>query len=325
MDDAWVKVDIFTTSEGVEYLSGVLFEMGHHSISVVDAADLEKLMDGKYGAWDYIDPELMKLREAETTITLYITTDEIESEKLIELQKMLAKIKISDTDGMYGRMECRVTYIKDENWDETWKDNYNPVLVGEKLLICPSWVACDPFGRILIKIDPGMAFGTGLDETTRLCLEALEETIKPGDTFFDIGCGSGILSIAAILLGASSAFGVDLDEIAIKTAKENAVHNGVSNKSEFMCANVTRGQAPVMTGACPLVTYDIVCANIAADIIIELVPFFQKTMNPDSTLIISGIIKDRKQDVANALSDKNFSVMEYNEKNEWTCIIATIL
>ena len=317
MNNVWKKVDIFTTSEGIEALSDALTGLGHHSLSVVDSADLEKLMEGKYGAWDYIDPELMKLREAKTTVTLYISSDEHEQEKLSALHQMLIQLKTADTKSIFGSLECDITNVIDENWADTWKDDYNPVLVGEKFVISPSWVNCDPCGRILLKIDPGMAFGTGLDETTQLCLEALEETVKTGDTVLDFGCGSGILSIAAILLGADSALGVDIDEVAVKTAKENAELNGVSEKSEFIVAG-ERFSFYIKN------KYDIVCANIAADIIIDLIPIFSTFMKQDGILILSGIIKDREHDVINVIKNKNFSLIEIKEKNDWICIVARI-
>jgi len=327
MNNVWKKVDIFTTSEGIEALSDALTGLGHHSLSVVDSADLEKLMEGKYGAWDYIDPELMKLREAKTTVTLYISSDEHEQEKLSALHQMLIQLKTADTKSIFGSLECDITNVIDENWADTWKDDYNPVLVGEKFVISPSWVNCDPCGRILLKIDPGMAFGTGLDETTQLCLEALEETVKTGDTVLDFGCGSGILSIAAILLGADSALGVDIDEVAVKTAKENAELNGVSNKTEFICKNLQDKGTVLLScshGGTRQKNRPLVLANIAADIIIELIPLFPEVLTPKGTLILSGIIKDRKQDVVDALKDKNFSIQEYKEKHDWICIIAII-
>ena len=314
MENAWTKIDIFTTSEGLDVLSEALFELGHHSLSVVDSTDLEKLMEGKYGAWDYIDPELMKLRETETSVTFYISCDEHEQNKLALLREMLVRLKDSDTKNIYGRLECCITNVKDENWVDSWKYDYDPIIVGEKLMICPTWMDCDSSGRILIRIDPGMAFGTGQDETTRLCLEALERIVKPGDTIFDIGCGSGILSIAALLLGAGSALGIDTDEIAVKTAKENAVLNGVSDNIKFAIG----GPSP----CCITETYDIVCANIAADAIIEMIPVFPKFLNPGGVLILSGIIKNREQDVVDTLYNNGFSVLECKERNDWVCIVS---
>ena len=313
MEKAWIKVDIFTTSEGVEPLTYALSGIGHHSISVVDAADLEKLMDGKYGAWDYIDPELMKLREVETTVTLFVQGDEQSQKSLNDIHEMLVKLKESDINCTYGRLECSYEHVNEKNWEEAWKDGYNPIFIGEKLVICPSWMDNDSKGRKKLIIDPGMAFGTGVDETTRLCLEALERMNIKGCSVLDIGCGSGILAIGALLLGASSALGIDIDKTAVNIAKENSVLNTVSDRSMFIHGN------PV---ALISETYDIVCANISADTILSLLPEFPRFLKNNGTLILSGIIENREQDVIDALLDIGLSIVECNKENGWSCIVA---
>jgi len=172
---------------------------------------------------------------------------------------------------------------------------------------------CDPGERKKIRIDPGMAFGTGLDETTRLCLEAIERTVREGHKVLDIGCGSGILSIGALLLGAEFALGIDVDETAVKTAKENAKLNNVSNQSEFICED----PVDIITEK-----YDLVCANISADAIIKLMPELVKALNYAGTLILSGIISNRTQDVESAMLHFGLSIIECTEENDWACIIS---
>ena len=313
MDELWIKVDIFTTSEGLEPLGAALNDLGHSSFSVVDAADLDNLMKGKYGAWDYIDKELMNLGEAKTTITLYMPDDAQGQDDLALIHVTLSQLKASDSTGAFGRLECNVSSIKDENWADAWKDGYSPIIIGEKLIVCPTWGDCDVGERKVLRIDPGMAFGTGIDETTRLCLEALECLVEGGNTVLDIGCGSGILAIGALLLGAASAQGIDIDEVAVKTAKENSVLNGVSGKSEFVCGNPVELRKD---------SYDIVCANISADVILLLMPEFPRFLKNGGRLILSGIIKEREQDVVDALLTMGFSVLIRKEESGWVCIVA---
>ena len=315
MDSSWKKVDIFTTSEGIEDVSSALYDLGHHSISVVDAADLKNLMDGKYGAWDYIDPDLMKLREVETTITLYIPNDEQGQDRLNEIQETLVLLKAKDANGTFGRLECALSNVKNENWADAWKDDYDPIDIGDNLIICSSWADFDPKERKALIIDPGMAFGTGLDETTRLCLEVLDHTDVNGFTVLDIGCGSGILAIGALLLGAESAFGIDIDETAVKTAKENAEQNGVAEKSVFICGDPVELVSE---------TYDIVCANISADVILSLMSELPRFLKNDGVIILSGIIENREQDIIDALLDIGFSIVERNEEKGWSCVVAKV-
>jgi ribosomal protein L11 methyltransferase len=313
MDKTWIRVDIFTTPEGVEHLSYALSELGHNSLSVVDSSDLEKLMEGKYGAWDYIDPELMKLREVETTVTCYVQNQQQGKESIECVRNMLTQLKKSDSMGKFGKLECSTSLVKDENWVDSWKEGYTPIIIGEKLVVCPSWLDYEPDERNVLIISPGMAFGTGIDETTRLCLEVLESTSMEGCSILDIGCGSGILAIGALLLGAKSALGIDIDEIAVKTAKENAEINGVSEKARFVCGN----PITIVTES-----YDIICANIAAAVILKLMPEFPKYLNSGGMLILSGIVEGRKQDIVDVLRNVGLSVAECKEENGWICLVA---
>jgi len=312
-DTNWIKSDICTTPEGIEPLCSGLSDLGYDSVSITDSSDLEKLMEGKYGAWDYIDPGLMKLNEAETFVTVYIPDDLDKQTNILKIQNMLDRLKISDKKNKFGRLDLNISKIIDENWDDSWKKDYTPILIGEKLIICPTWTVCDPGTRKVINIDPGQAFGTGLDETTRLCLEALECMDLTGCSVLDIGCGSGILSIAAIILGAKSALGFDIIETAVKTATENAELNHTSGKTSFIHAS---------PDDIPIKQYDVICANISADTIISLLPTILKFMTSETVIILSGIIKNRKQDIANALLDSGLYLIECKEETDWVCISA---
>jgi ribosomal protein L11 methyltransferase len=263
----------------------------------------------------------MKLREAETTVTFYVQLQEEGKESIECVDEMLVQLKKSDAMGKYGRLECDTSYVNDENWTDSWKEGYTPIVIGEKLVVCPSWLdwkgrqgdRTDEPSPCLLVIDPGMAFGTGLDVTTRLCLEVLESIDVEGCSVLDIGCGSGILAIGALLLGARSALGIDIDEIAVKTAKENAEINSVSNRARFICGNPVNVVKE---------SYDIVCTNISADVILLLTPEFPKFINSGGMLILSGITEARKQDIIDALHDVGMSVSECKEENSWLCVVA---
>ena len=314
MSENWKQVDIYTTSEGLDIVCSELSDIGHPSAVISDAADFERFLEGEYGAWDYYDKSLLKLRGRETTVTVYIADDSNDSNEPETIKEMLLRLKESDISGVLGRLEYMITDIYNKNRVDEWKDHFKPFDVGERFIICPPWEECDPGERLVLIINPGMAFGTGLDETTRLCLEALENTVIEGCCVLDAGCGSGILSIGAVLLGAASATGIDIDQAAVKSAVENASLNSVYDRTEFVCGNLTDN----ITSA-----YDIVCANISADTIINLMPVLQKTIKPGGILILSGIIEDREQDILDLLPEYNLILRERREENGWLCIIVS--
>jgi len=314
MNENWKQVDIYTTSEGLEIVCSELSDIGHPSAVISDAADFERFLKGEYSAWDYYDKSLLNLRGAETTITLYIANDETGDRNLKIIKETLKRLKKFDTAEILGRLEYTVTDVYNENREEKWKDHFKPFSVGERFVIYPPWEECDPGDRLALIINPGQAFGTGLDETTRLCLEALEHNVTEGCSVLDIGCGSGILSIGAMLLGAGSATGIDIDQVAVKSAVENASLNLISDRLEFICCNITNDITAV---------YDIVCANISADTIINLMPVLQKTIKPGGTLILSGIIEDREQDILSILPEYNLILLERRNENGWLCIIVS--
>jgi len=310
-----IKADIFTTTEGLEMICSMLSDIGHSSVVIKDAADFENFLEGKYGDWDYIDCELMKLRDVETTITLYLPDDVEGQEKLSEIHEMLVRIKASDSADKLGRLECSTEKVPDENWENEWKRYFEPIQIGERIIVCPPWENPEPNGRKIIRIDPGMAFGTGIDETTRLCLEVLESVVESGKTVFDVGCGSGILSIGALLLGAESALGIDISQDAINSANKNAELNGVENRIEFIHGSPFDH---IMN------KHDIVCANISADVIITLAQNFLDYLKPGGVLILSGIIEERDQEVINTMLSLGFTFKSRKVENGWTCITTTL-
>ena len=202
--------------------------------------------------------------------------------------------------------------VKEDDWLNNWRKYFEPMPVGEKLLINPSWYTdTDPKSRLMLNIDPGLAFGTGKHETTRLCMEALEKYVKGGERVLDVGCGSGILGIAAILLGAESAFGVDIDTTAVKTANENAVINRVDRQFYAIAGDLV----DKVEGK-----YEIIVANIVADAIIALSASVKAFMKPDSVYIVSGIIDTRAQDIKNAVKD-SLEIVEEITMGGWYCFV----
>ncbi|MGN0676588.1 MAG: 50S ribosomal protein L11 methyltransferase, partial [Ruminococcus sp.] len=227
--------------------------------------------------------------------------------------------KSNDSENIYGRLAVECSGIREEDWANNWKQYFKPFTVGKKLMIKPSWESCEnPENRIILEIDPASSFGTGQHHTTRLCLELLEKSLVKGDKILDIGCGSGILSIGAMLLGAESAVAVDIEENAVNTAVENAGKNHINpEKYRAYCGNIISDSALAekING-----TYDIITANIVADVLIAMKDFFARYLRKNGTLIISGIIEERMHEVTDAVESAGFTAEEYNIKEGWSAV-----
>ena len=253
---------------------------------------------------DLIDEELLKQDRSKAKIHIYIDPEDNIGEAVSFLRERLT------ASGIEHSIDS--SSVKEDDWLNNWRRFFKPMPVGEKLLINPSWFTdTDPQGRAVLNIDPGLAFGTGKHETTRLCMEALERHIKGGEKVLDVGCGSGILGIAAVMLGAQSAFGVDIDEVAVRTANENAEVNHVDDKVSAIAGDLV----DKVDGK-----YDIVVANIVADAIIALSASVSNFMTDEAVYIISGIIDTRADDVKNAICD-TFDIVEENTHRGWYCFV----
>lgn len=230
----------------------------------------------------------------------------------MQVRQILARLKAQDPDGKYGRLELEMKDVDEEDWSNAWKKYYHPVQVGEHLVVCPSWEAYDRQpDDVVLTLNPGMAFGTGTHDTTRLCMELLEKYITPQDTVLDVGCGSGILAITAALLGANKIIGCDIDEVAVKVAGENAALNGVQDRIAFHQGDLTSQ----VEGS-----FQIICANIVADVIIRLSKDAGRYLAKDGIFITSGIIDTREQDVLNALEQNGFQVIERRTSGGWVAL-----
>lgn len=309
----WTEVKIYTTTAGIDPLTGSMLDLGLQGFMIEDAQDFDEFLHDTTPHWDYVDQAVMeKMKDCETCVTIYVADNPQGMEELMQVRQILARLKAQDPDGKYGRLELEMKDVDEEDWSNAWKKYYHPVQVGEHLVVCPSWEAYDRKpDEVVLTLNPGMAFGTGTHDTTRLCMELLEKYITPQDTVLDVGCGSGILAITAALLGANKIIGCDIDEVAVKVAGENAALNGVQNRIAFHQGDLTSQ----VEGS-----FQIICANIVADVIIRLSEDAGRYLAKDGIFITSGIIDTREQDVLNALEQNGFQVIERRTSGGWVAL-----
>ena len=309
----WTEVKIYTTTAGIDPLTGSMLDLGLQGFMIEDAQDFDEFLHDTTPHWDYVDQAVMeKMKDCETCVTIYVADNPQWMEELMQVRQILARLKAQDQDGKYGRLELEMKDVDEEDWSNAWKKYYHPVQVGEHLVVCPSWEAYDRQpDDVVLTLNPGMAFGTGTHDTTRLCMELLEKYITPQDTVLDVGCGSGILAITAALLGANKIIGCDIDEVAVKVAGENAALNGVQDRIAFHQGDLTSQ----VEGS-----FQIICANIVADVIIRLSEDAGRYLAKDGIFITSGIIDTREQDVLNALEQNGFQVIERRTSGGWVAL-----
>lgn len=300
----WTEIIISVDGKNSETAEAIAHMAVPYGIYIEDYSNLnEEVMEIAH--IDLIDEELLRKDKSKVLIHIYISPEENPAESIAFLRERLLSEGVDN--------EIHTLCCNEEDWRNNWRQYFFPIPVGEKLLIRPTWRdEIDAGDRKIINIDPGLAFGTGNHETTRLCLAQLERYVTESSTLLDVGCGSGILSIAGVLLGAERAFGVDIDPTAVRTAKENAELNNVSDKCTFVAGNLT----DKVEG-----TYDVVAANIVADAIIMLSKDVRKFMNENSVYIMSGIIESRLDDVLGAI-EENFEIKETLTDSGWVCLVA---
>lgn len=316
----WTEVTIFTTTAGIDVVTDLLDALHIEGYALEDAADFEEFLHDTEIYWDYVDEELCKnLRGQETKIKIYLPGDESGEAQLAELNRLLAEKKEQDAENAWGRLTTETAVTRQEDWEWGWKQYFKPFPVGETFLIKPSWEEVDdPQGRRILEIDPASSFGTGSHDTTQLCMAALERTIKGGERLLDMGTGSGILAIAAGMLGAKPETVVDIDPHCLTCAQENAERNGVT-LGKALCGDALRDRALAdEIGG----DYDVICANIVADIIIGMAPMFAEKLVPGGTLITSGIIAPRADEVGEALEKAGFTLLDRAESSDWAAFTA---
>lgn len=307
----YIEVEVTTATEASDAVYNILIEAGAAGVLIEDLNDFS-MMNTDEKSWDYIAQELIDAMGADAKVKGYFTEEEYSEEKLKEIQRRVDQLEEFGLDKGLGAVVTRAVY--EEDWANAWKLFYKPVKAGEKIVIKPTWEEYHAeAGDVVIEMDPGMAFGTGTHETTVMCIKLLEKYVTPESVVFDVGCGTGILGISAVKLGAKHVECVDIDKVACKVSKENAEHNNVVDKLNIKCGNlleVIKEKA------------DIIVANIIADIIIGFTEDAWKTLNAKGIFISSGIIKDRKDEVLDKISSSGFEVLEVLEMGEWCAIAA---
>lgn len=312
----WTQVKLYTKTPAIDIVSGYLISHGLRGLMIEDAEDFSSFLEDTTVHWDYIDDDLMKMKECETAVVFYIPDNMQGIEMLKAIRGGIESLREETPEVDFGKLTFENESIREEDWETAWKKYYHPVRIGEHIVVCPCWEECELAPEdVKVILDPGMAFGTGTHETTRLCMAFLEKYITPDTTMLDIGTGSGILAITALLLGTKSAVGVDIDQLSVKIAQENADLNGVGEQINLVWGDLTEK----ISG-----TYDVICANIVADVIIRLCDSVTAFMHKDTVLIVSGIIEDRCNDVFTALENAGLAIIEKNQENDWVSVVVKL-
>ena len=316
----WLELSIDTLSTGIDAVAAALTAGGFADLVLEDQQEFEEFLDQNRAYWDYIDEDLQSRLQGLSRIKLYIEQDDTAA--LERLKALLETLKARPDAGTLGTLALTVTSLEQTDWEESWKENYPPQAVGEHLVVLPYWLAdTDTQGRLPVILDPGLTFGTGAHPSTQMVMEAMEAMLPQGGSCLDLGSGSGILSIAALRLGAASAIGVDIDPKAEDIARENAAYNGFRSP-EFTAytGNVTADRR--LMAQLQSSQYDLVLVNIVADVIISLAPVLPQLLGCESTLICSGILDSRLQDVTAALQAAGLTVTAVRAKEDWRCVTA---
>lgn len=316
----WLEVTIYTTAEGIESVCGNLYQLGITGLQIEDEADFKEFLESNHQYWDYVDDELLKEKAKETCVKAYVSDNASGNEMLLSIKQAMNALRLYDKDGLFGRLELEIGNLSEEDWANNWKKFFHPMEVGKKILIKPEWEELtEPTDRLVFNINPGMTFGTGSHYTTQLCMEEMEDYIDNTKDVLDLGCGSGILSVTALILGAKSALAVDIDSNCIDIAYANAKRNNVNTANyEVISGDVISDEK--MKAYIKQKKYPVVLANIVADVIIGITPFVKECMTDDGVFIASGIIEDRVDDVKAVLSENGFEIKKISKRKDWVAI-----
>lgn len=319
----WLKVSIYVAPEGIEALCGRLYSIGITGVEIEDKDDFEEFLENNKQYWDYVDEELREKMSGETKVKIYLSDDEEGKAMLSMVENYLASLKNNNSKINYGSLRTEIDTMREEDWENNWKQFFKPIYVGDRLVIKPEWETIpDGDGKIVFNIDPGMTFGSGQHETTRLCVETLDTTVKKGDKVLDLGCGSGILSIISLMLGAGEARAVDIDPNCKKIAYSNAALNGIGEDVYTVLDGNILTDENFKESTEKSGPYDIVVANIVADVIIPLARDVRRYLKNGGTFIASGIIEMRIDEVKAAIEENGFTIEEIKKENDWYCIVS---
>ena len=307
----WSEVCIHTTNEAIEPISNILHETGASGLVIEDPQDLIKVRDNVYGEIYDLDPNAYP--EEGVRIKAYLPMNSFLGETVEQIKQAINNLLIYDID--LGKNHVSLSEVNEEEWATAWKKYYKPVKVSQKITITPTWEEYTPVSsdEIIIELDPGMAFGTGTHPTTVLSMQALETYLTSDDAVIDVGCGSGVLSIAAAKLGAKEVYAYDLDEIAVKSTQQNAKLNGLDNQ-------IVVAQNNLLDHVNKQV--NVIVSNILAEIIVRFVDDAWDNLVSDGLFITSGIIQNKKQLVKYKLTEQGFEIIAVNEMEDWISIVA---
>ena len=311
MEDAvWLEISIDTAEEALDDLCARLTMNGATGLVIEDEEDFKNFLEQNRQYWDYVDEELLERMKGAARVKFYVTDD---PDGQAQLRRWTAGIDAP----------CTTARLRENDWATSWQKYYKPLSVGGRLYIVPEWERGEPVpeGRIALYLNPGLTFGTGNHASTRLCLEWVEEFVRPGGTVLDLGCGSGILSVAGLLLGAESALGVDIDPKAVDVAYENAALNGIGRDRYTVLAGDVIGD-PSLRRELAARKYGLVMANIVADVIIPLAPHVKELLAPGGTFLCSGIIDTRCEEVRAALEANGLNVLGRKDRDGWVAYAA---
>ena len=301
----YIEVCLDTPAELIDQRCEALAALGAEGFVIENEEDFRAFLDNNKQYWDYVDKELEDSYSGVSRIKLYLMDD-------ADGEAILGRILDAFPEASHG-------YTADQDWENSWKDCYEPIEVGEKLVVVPEWLDAPEDGRLPLRLDPGIAFGTGSHPTTKLSLAALEPYAKSGVKVLDLGCGSGILGIGALILGADSCLGCDIDPMASEAAMANAALNGIGkDRMDIRIGDIIKDASlrrSLGSG------YQLVLANIVADVIIALSPIARSFMAEDGVFICSGIIDERWEEVQKALAANGFEIMAHSSEEEWHCFV----
>ena len=302
-ENEWVQIKVTVKLDRLDDTVAVM-NMVSNYLQIEDYSDID--LKTCYG--DLIDESILNADKTVASVLVYLSVDGSTNDTLAFLRERFSELSID--------ANITVSGVNEEDWANSWKEYYKPIKIGEKIVIVPAWEKyTQQEGEIIVRMDPGMAFGTGTHETTRLVIRLLEKYIKNGMRVADVGCGSGILAICASKLGANECKAYDIDPVAVKVANENIKDSGQSN--------VTCEVSDLLRQVDKSKPYDVICANIVADIIIRMMPDVGALMNESSVILASGIIVERSQDVISAFDEHGFNVVERIDENGW-CALAVM-
>ena len=309
----WLELKIDTSHAGLDAVTDMLEQQGVTGVMIDDEADFQSFLENNRQYWDYVDDDLLAQKKGVSRVTFYLERNEDAYGTVAAVRMAMSALKKDHPE--YAPLLLTMADVADEDWENNWKQFYKPMEIGSRLLVVPEWEeAADPT-RVKLVLNPGLTFGTGSHATTRLCLQALDTHIHGGERVLDLGCGSGILSIAALRLGAESAFACDIDEKCVDVAYENAALNGIGkDRYTVRWGNVlTDAALRQEMGA----GYDIVVANIVADVIMGLSPHVRPFLKPGGLFLCSGIIDDRAVEVLEKLKADGWDVFEQRSSEGW--------